>query len=65
MTLTPDQEAQRCPACAADPRAAPGRSCPALACVCNHEQCPAYPSSRAARAANVTPLPRKDSTDAA
>lgn len=44
MTLTAAQRAQTCPTCAADPHAAPGRYCPRFACVCGHQDCPAFMS---------------------
>ena len=41
---TPDQRAQACPTCDADPSAAPGRYCASLACRCGHATCPAAAS---------------------
>ena len=41
---TADQRAQACPACDADPSAAPGRYCASRRCYCAHEACPAYSS---------------------
>ena len=41
---TPDQRAQACPTCDADPSAAPGRYCASLACRCGHPACPAAAS---------------------
>lgn len=36
--------AECCSACRADPRAAPGRYCAPLRCLCGHPECPAYAS---------------------
>lgn len=41
---TPEQRAQTCPTCDADPHAAPGRYCASLACRCGHATCPAAAS---------------------
>jgi len=41
---TPDQRAQACPTCAANPKAAPSRYCASLACRCGHDSCPAAAS---------------------
>ena len=45
-TLTAAQQAQTCPSCVADPKAAPGRYCASRACRCGHEACPAFPFYR-------------------
>ena len=39
-----DQDAQACPECAANPKAAPSRYCASLACRCGHPACPAAAS---------------------
>jgi len=41
---TPEQAAQSCPTCAANPKAAPSRYCSSLACRCGHPACPAAAS---------------------
>ena len=41
---TPEQAAQSCPTCAANPKAAPSRYCSPLACRCGHPACPAVAS---------------------
>ena len=41
---TPEQAAQSCPTCAANPTAAPSRYCSPLACRCGHPACPAVAS---------------------
>ena len=45
-TLTAAQQAQTCPSCAADPKAAPGRYCASRRCLCGHPNCPAFPFYR-------------------
>lgn len=35
----------QCPTCAADDEAAPSRYCASKACVCVHEDCPAFPNT--------------------
>ena len=53
---TADQRAQTCPACDADPHAAPSRYCAPLRCYCGHETCHAFASWTPLPVSNVTPI---------
>ena len=58
---TAAQQAQRCPTCADDPKAAPGRYCAPDRCYCGHAECPAVASyvPRRAPLDNVHPITRE------